>query len=126
MKKTVMTLVVLILTATSVHAQTDGPDRHKGKGGKHRGDPVERLADALDLTDDQAVELTVIMEESRARHRAIQESVQAEHCAVRENTFAELASILTEEQMAQFEQMESKSKNHGRRHGMPKFANCES
>ncbi|HKJ16081.1 MAG TPA: hypothetical protein VJ984_01865 [Xanthomonadales bacterium] len=125
MKKVIMTLAVLMLAATSAQAQTSSDDTRAGKGGKHRGDPVARLTQALDLSDDQAMEVSVILEESRDQHRAIQESVQAEHCAVRQNTHDQLSTVLTEEQMTKFEQMKTRRMNRGRHEGMPRFANCE-
>lgn len=125
MKRAIMTLAIIMMAATSLQAMAGDDNTRKGKGDKYRGDPIARLTDALELSDEQAVDVATILEDSRAQHRAIQESVEDEHCAVRENTYNELASILTEEQMARFEQMESKRKSHGRRQGMPRFANCE-
>jgi Spy/CpxP family protein refolding chaperone len=127
MKKTVLAIALIFLTAASLQAQT-GPGRDQGgmHGKKHRGDPMTHLVEALDLSDDQAQEVAVILEDSRAQHRAIQESVRDEHCAVRDNTHNELAAVLTEEQLADFENLQNQRKYHGgRQQGMPGFAKCD-
>ena len=127
MKTIAITAAVILLSATTLHAQTDtGDDRGGRHAGKHRGDPLTHLTEKLNLSDDQVVEVAVIFEESRAQHHAVQENVREEHCAIREITFNELATVLSDEQLVQFEDLHNQRKYQGgRQHGMPKFADCE-
>ena len=125
MKKTLLTALIA-LSLGSAQAQTDaGNERGKKHGMHHRGDRIAHLTEKLDLTDEQAAEVTAIIEESKALHMEIQASVQDEHCAVRENTLSDLAAVLNDEQLAQFEEMKDKRMNRGLRGGMHRFANCE-
>ena len=99
MKIVTFTAVLIMLSATVVYAQTDsGYDRGDRHAGHHRSDPVARLTEKLNLSEDQAIEAAVILESSHAQHRAVQESVREEHCAIRENTMDELAYVLSDEQ----------------------------
>jgi len=126
MKKAIITAFVVMLTAGTLQAQDDsGNARGDKHGAKHRGDPIAHLTEALNLSEDQAIEVATIMEESRAQHMAIQASVRDEHCAVREDTQTQIAAVLDDDQLAQFEDMHSQRKYRGRGHGMPRFADCD-
>jgi hypothetical protein len=125
MKKVLLTTLIA-LSVGSVYAQPDADGvRGERHGLKHRGDPVAHLTEKLNLSEDQAAQVSAILEESRAMHKEIQGTVQEEHCAVRENTLSELAAVLDDEQLAHFEDMQSRRAMRGRHHGMPRFANCE-
>ena len=127
MKKIAMTVAVMVLSVSSLQAQDTSGKERGGKHGKHhRGDPIVHLTKKLNLSADQATEVEAILEASRARHRAIQESVKDEHCAVRDTMLNELAVVLDDEQMAEFEGMHKQGKVSGRQHGMPRFAKCDS
>lgn len=126
MKKILITTLIMFSIA-SVQAQSEpGDERGRKHGGKHRGDPITHMTEKLGLSDEQALEVATIFEESRAQHKAIQDSVRDEHCAVHEETMLELSTVLSEDQMAEFDALQSKRKNSGRQHGMPRFANCDS
>ena len=125
MKKVLLTTLIALSVGSAYAQIDDGDERGSKHGMKHRGDPVAHLTEKLNLTEDQAAEITAIFEESRAMHKEIQGTVQEDHCAVRDNTRSELAAVLTDEQLAEFETMQSKRAMRGRHLGMPRFANCE-
>jgi len=72
MKRLTFALSALLLTAYVAHAQTPPP------GGPPRGGPpFERIAQALNLDDNQKPEVKRILEEQRAKHEAEREKFRA-------------------------------------------------
>lgn len=96
-----------LLICSAAIAGAPGHDRgkHHGKFGAEQ--QLSRMQRALDLSDDQTVELLVILqaaeEERRATFERVMEEVKPEICAQRDMTHSEILEVLTAEQAAEFE-----------------------
>jgi Spy/CpxP family protein refolding chaperone len=77
-------------------------------GGKHRdGEQQQQRVNLLNLSDQQKSQFKEVMTHKREKMHEAMQSIQAE-------TQAELASILDDEQMAQFKEQSEKRKARGR------------
>ena len=120
-----LTLAALFAAGTAL-AQADRLDRqwHHGPPG-----PIQQLAhleQALDLTDEQSLELLELLQAAEADREALHtramESFQPEACALRERTQAEIMAILTPEQAATLEQLrQERAGRRESRRGAPKL-----
>lgn len=119
-----LTLAALFAAGTAL-AQADRPDRQWHHGPPGAVQQLAHLEQALDLTDDQALQLLEVLQDAEAEREALHtramESFQPEVCALRERTQAEVMAILTPEQAAELEQLrEERTSRQGGRGGAPK------
>lgn len=133
-KLTIPLGVVLTALLTAGAAVAGHPKSGEGPHyGRHSAEAhLARLADSLDLNDEQSAELLIVLqaseEERRALHRQIMQQIRPEVCAQREATHAEILSILTPQQAEEFQAMiaehEQRTFGRGRRGGWSDV-NCE-
>src|ERR1700726_3278105 len=101
MKSRLITLsaacVALFATVTLGQAQdpaaknNDRPNRWQHK----RGNPVEHLTKALDLTADQQAKIQPIFDQAKPQIKAARQEAKQKIQAIRENTMAQVRAILT-------------------------------
>jgi Spy/CpxP family protein refolding chaperone len=109
MKSRLITLtaacVALFVTVSSGLAQdpaaqnNDGPRRWQHK----RGNRVEHLTKALDLTPDQQAKVKAIFEQAKPQIQAAREEGREKAQAIRENIRSQIRPILTPAQQAKFD-----------------------
>ena len=109
MKSRLITLsaacVALFVTISTGFAQdpaaknNDRPNRWQ----QRRGNPVERLTRALDLTPDQQAKVKAIFEQARPQIRAARQEFRQKAQAIRENVQAQIRPILTPAQQQKFD-----------------------
>ena len=116
--------VLMMAVAWGVAPAMAQDDDRKAGHREHHGPEarMERLAEKLDLTDDQVAAVRPIFEEAHGEHRAVMErhheAMRSEHDAIAERTEARLAEVLTAEQMAEFREMKATMKERmKKRHG---------
>jgi len=109
MKKT----LIALLCAAAIPAAAYAASGDRGR--PDRGARMERLAERLELSDEQRARLETLFEEQRA-----------ERDAMREQMRARMAEVLTPEQQARMGEMREQrrdGRHHGRHHGRP--GGCE-
>jgi len=109
MKSRLITLsaacVALFATASIGLAQdpaaknNDRPNRWQEK----RGNPVEHLTRALDLTPDQQAKVKAIFEQAKPQIQAAREEAREKGKAIRENIQAQIRPILTPAQQQKYD-----------------------
>jgi len=77
----------------------DRPNRWQQK----RGNPVERLTRALDLTPDQQAKVKAIFEQAKPQIQAAREEAREKGKAIRENIQAQIRPILTPAQQQKYD-----------------------
>lgn len=101
-----------VVFALSMNAQSSDTDRvQRGKEGK-KGDRMEKVKEELGLTDDQATAWEAINEKYRAEHQKTKDAnegkraaIKEEMEAIREAHDAEVAAILTPEQLVKWNEI---------------------
>jgi Spy/CpxP family protein refolding chaperone len=68
-----------------------------------RGNPVERLTKALDLTPDQEAKIQPIFDQAKPQVAAVRQEARQKIKAIRENTQAQIRPILTPAQQQKFD-----------------------
>ena len=123
MKKTLLATLTAVTIATASIAGIAYADGGKGPEGA-----VERLTEKLGLTTEQQAQLKVLFDQRIADRKAMQENLTQEQRenmrenardGMRDQMHAQIKSVLTEEQLAKFDQMhanEGKGKGKGDRH----------
>jgi hypothetical protein len=109
MKKTMAVLGLALVFALPAEAQ----QRRQGGGmGMNLDDQMAQLTEALDLDEEQAEAVRVVldarmerMQEIRSSAGGDREAMRAAMMEMREQTNAELAEILTEEQMTTYTEL---------------------
>jgi periplasmic protein CpxP/Spy len=97
-KLSFFTLVLAVpMIAAAVPEESGGPD---GRGWRP-GPKIERLAEELNLTEEQKTSLEAIFKEQRAKHKAL-----------REEGRARMKEVLNDEQMAKMKEM--RERRHAR------------
>ena len=81
-------------------AQNDGP-RHRWR--QKRGNPVERLTKALELTPDQQAKVAAIFEQAKPQIKAAREEGRQKAQAIRENIRSQIRPILTPAQQQKYD-----------------------
>jgi uncharacterized membrane protein len=71
--------------------------------GRRSRDPVNQMAQALDLDGKQKEMLKQIMEQSRDRYHALSQQMRPQYDAIRDETRHQIRQILREDQKARFE-----------------------
>jgi Spy/CpxP family protein refolding chaperone len=79
----------------------DRPNRWQHK----RGERLERLTRALDLTPEQQAKIKPIFEAAKPQVMAIHQEAQQKRQAIRENVMAQIRPILTPAQQQKFDAM---------------------
>ena len=78
---------------------------------------IEKLREALDLTDEQVVQAQAIFAEQGEKLRALKESEDREGFrALHEETHARLAAVLDDAQRAKLEALREEHEQHRRKH----------
>ncbi len=130
-KKTVIlaTLILAVtLTAGQALAQSERLDRQWHHGPPDAAQKLAHLDQALDLSDEQALQLLEVLQTAEAEreslHAAAMDAYRPEICALRQTTEAEIRAILTPEQIATLEEL--KQERAGRREGRrgPRAPDC--
>ncbi len=118
-KRLVLTLMIALLPASALQAQSNQSLHHGPPDAETR---VAHLTSALDLSDEQSAELlaffqTMDQERLALREQMIQE-MAPQICALRADTEAELARILSQEQLALMEELKAnrQQRGQGKRH----------
>lgn len=112
-----------LLSAMAALAQAERADRYWHHGPPGAEGQLAHLDRALDLTDEQSLQLLEVLQvaeaDRAALHERVMESIKPEICALKQSTEAEILAILTPEQAAAFEQMhqERAGRDEGRRAG---------
>ena len=95
MKKTLIALALAAIIPAAAYAASD-------KGGEHmRGAHVERLAERLELNEEQQAKMRALFEEHRAQRKTMREQMRGE-----------MAEVLTPEQLAKMEAMRDDHREH--------------
>lgn len=115
-------MLAALLPAVTALAQSErsGGNWHHGPPGAER--QLAHLDRALDLTDEQSLQLLELLQvaeaDRAALHDRIMESYRPELCALKQSTEADILAILTPEQAATFAQMhEERAGRRAGRHG---------
>jgi len=93
-----------------------GPGGRDGRGGRQGGGPpteafVNELDDALSLTADQKAKITVILDASRPRLRALQEEVSKKFSDEQQAVTDQIAKVLTPEQAGKYDAMQQERRS---------------
>lgn len=120
MNRRKLSVPVSLMLAGVLAAASALAGQPKSEGGFHHGrhsaeNHAARLAESLDLSDEQAAEVLIVLEaaeeERRGLHQRLMEQIEPELCAQREATHAEILAVLTPEQAAEFEEMIAEHRN---------------
>ena len=109
--------VLLAGSAVAGHPEGKGP-RHAGAHGPEKH--LARLAESLDLSDEQSEEMLIVLQAAEEERRALlkrqMEEARPEVCAQRQATHDQILAILTSEQAEEFEAMmaEHEERSFGR------------
>lgn len=95
MKKSLIALTLAAIIPAAAYAASD-------RGGEHtRGAHVERLAERLELNEEQQAKMRALFEEQRAQHKAMREQMRGK-----------MSELLTPEQLAKMEAMRDQHREH--------------
>jgi hypothetical protein len=118
-------LVFMLMNAIAISNAMGQEREHGGR----RPPPPAVMAHALGLDAAQAPQFVQILEDQRAKHRALQAQAEADHAAMRqkmdalhEETRTRLRSVLNADQLALFEQLRpppGPPPREGEGHGAP-------
>lgn len=97
MKKTLIALTLAAIIPAAAYAAGDTRGHHS------RGPHVERLAERLELSEEQQAKVRALFEEQREQHMALREQM-------REQMHGKMAEVLTPEQLAKMEAMRAEHK----------------
>lgn len=121
MRNVSMRWVGILAGAIALAAATPALGQEERVGERHRHDPekqVERLREALDLTDDQVAEVRAILDEQSEKHRELKESEDREGFrALRQETHDRLATVLDEAQREKLESLKQEHRGEGHERG---------
>jgi Spy/CpxP family protein refolding chaperone len=113
MKSRLITLSAACVTLFATVAIGLGQDPAAGKNDERgprrwhhkRGNPVEHLTKALDLTPEQQAKIQPIFDQAKPQIQAARQESKQKMQAIRENTMAQIRPILTPAQQAKFDAM---------------------
>lgn len=108
MKRTVITLSAICALAlgtfSSLQAQGPGPGGPHGRGHDGPGgDPLDKIAENLDLTDAQKAQVKPIVDAAKPQIIAIHQEAMEKTRAVIDAAAAQVRPLLTPEQQAKFD-----------------------
>ena len=99
-------LVVLFATVTFGQAPDAAANNDRHNRWRHkRGDRMEHLTRALDLTPEQQAKIKPIFEQAKPQIQAARQESRQKVQAIRENTIAQIRPILTPAQQQKFDAM---------------------
>src|SRR4029078_8644723 len=78
------------------------------------GDRFERLADRLNLTEDQKTKVQEIFSDTREQLRAVRQETEPRMAEIRRQADGRLQTVLTPEQWQQFQKMRDERERRGR------------
>ncbi|MEL6616288.1 MAG: hypothetical protein AAFQ43_11150 [Bacteroidota bacterium] len=120
-------LLALSITACSSSQDTatqDGPRARGGDPGQRVERQLESLREAVDLTDEQVVEIRALLEEQAAnrpsrgaRGQGNRQEMRAQRQAQRAEMMSQIEAILTPEQVEAFREWAASQQQRGRRGG---------
>ena len=113
MKTLINTLAVCAALMTAGAAMAESGEGKRGHGDRQPN--FERMADRLELSDEQRTEFISVMEAQHAQRVEIMANSGTRESmrALREDTRGQLADILTDEQMTQLEEGARKHRKNG-------------
>jgi Spy/CpxP family protein refolding chaperone len=82
-----------------------------------RDDVIQQMTRALDLNSDQQQQLASIIDDTRARWRALYAPLDAQHEAIRQQSRDKIRAILTPEQRTKFEKFMQRVDAERKKHG---------
>jgi len=92
----------------------------RGRRGPNLDEQIETLTKQLELTEDQSDSVRAVLEKQGQQRRELfqnsggdRDAMRAAMADLREETNAELAEILTEDQMAKFKEIQSQRRRRG-------------
>jgi Spy/CpxP family protein refolding chaperone len=91
------------------HAAKDNDRPHRWH--HKRGNPVEHLTKALDLTPEQQAKIQPIFEQAKPQLKAARQESREKVRAIRENTMAQIRPILTPQQQEKFDALRKAREN---------------
>lgn len=96
-------------------------EHRRQRGRKMKGRMLERLDEKLDLTDDQAADVKVILDDAHAQLRELRENsdsreeARGQAKAIMQETNSKIEAVLTAEQAAEFAEIREQRKERGKR-----------
>jgi Spy/CpxP family protein refolding chaperone len=109
MKSRLITLTAACVALLATASFGQAPDAASKDGDRHswrhhkRGNPVEHLTKALDLTPDQQAKIQPIFDQAKPQLKAAREESMQKIKAIRENMHAQIRPLLTPEQQPKFD-----------------------
>jgi protein CpxP len=98
------TAACVALVATASLGLAEDKDGRSHKRGHHkRGNPVERLTKALELTPEQQAQIQPIYDQAKPQIAAVRQEAMQKIKTIRENTQAQIRPILTPAQQQKFD-----------------------
>lgn len=113
---TILTVAALLASGSAL-AQQPPSDRDWIKGPPSAEDKLARISEALDLSDEQSVEMLIVLHNQEREAEALREQVHAmigpEICANRAATETAILAILSEEQAETWAQLREERRERG-------------
>ena len=108
MKSIATVAIAAVLFSTALQAQqADRPDRERRSGPPSAEQQLARLSEFLDLRDDQAMRLLLVLQNAHDDHEALHKRMMQDYgadiCAQRERVQEQILAVLDAEQAALFE-----------------------
>ncbi len=122
--------VVVLLSGAAIWAQTgsdnSGPSQEQHERRGRRGGGFERMAQALNLTEEQKSQIQPILQQQRQKLEALrndnslsQQQKREQFQQIREQTRSQINAILTPDQQQKMQQMEQQMRQRRGRRGGP-------
>lgn len=87
----------------SAYRLHSGGERREGRGRRGKEDIFENMRRDLSLSDQQAMEIRAILEQTRNDYRALRTEVRPRYDALRQNSRTRIRALLTPEQRQRFD-----------------------
>lgn len=114
MKSRLITLTAACVAFATLSFAEEAPgkdgDWHNRRHHK-RGNPIERMTRALDLTPEQQAKIQPILDQAKPQMKAARHEAREKMIAIRENTMAQIRPILTPEQQTKFDALKKAQEN---------------
>jgi Spy/CpxP family protein refolding chaperone len=78
-------------------------ERQEARGRRSKEEIFEEMKRDLSLTDDQAAQISTILDQTRNDYRALRAEVRPRYDAIRQNARARIRALLTPEQQQRFD-----------------------